>query len=137
MPKSKVKSAAKLKKELDAIFSKYIRLKYADESGMVACYTCSTVKHWKEMQNGHWIPRNNLATRFEERNCRPQCVGCNMFNRGRPDEFAVRLIREGENLEGLIKTKHLIFKVDTLWHQTKIDYYTALVSHNPLSTVLA
>jgi len=26
------------------------------------------------MQNGHWIPRNNLATRFSEDNCRPQCL---------------------------------------------------------------
>ena len=119
----KTKSVAKLKKELDNIFSKYIRLKYADKNGMVKCYTCSTIKHWKEIQNGHWIPRNNLATRFDEDNCRPQCVGCNMFNKGRPDEFAVNLQKEGIDLQERIKTKHRIFKIDWLWYNTKIEYY--------------
>jgi len=118
-----VKSVAKLKKQLDTIFSKYIRLKYANKNGLVKCYTCSTIKHWKEIQNGHWIPRNNLATRFDEDNCRPQCVACNMFNRGRPDEFAVNLQKEGIDLQERIKTKHRIFKPDFNWYNEKIEYY--------------
>lgn len=119
----KSKSLSKLKKELDRVFSIFIRQQYADKNGNVKCYTCSTVKPWKQMQNGHWIPRNNLATRFLEENCRPQCVGCNMFQRGRPDVFAVNLIREGIDLEELQQTKYRIFKVTPVWYESKIAHY--------------
>lgn len=121
-------SMAKLKKKLDALFSQYIRQKYADENGMVKCYTCSTVKHWKEIQNGHWIPRNNLATRFSEENCRPQCVGCNMFQKGRPDEFAVNLIKEGIDIVELQKTRYAVFKIDSIWYESKLQEYTNKIS---------
>lgn len=125
-----MKSLSKLKKKLDTVFSQYIRQKYADQNGMVKCYTCSTVKHWKEMQNGHWIPRNNLATRFSEENCRPQDVGCNMFQQGRPDVFAVNLIKEGIDLEELQKTRYAIFKVDAQWYEDKIKHYESLIRTN-------
>jgi hypothetical protein len=121
------KSLAKLKKELDRVFSLFIRQKYANEDGMVKCYTCSTVKHWKEMQNGHWIPRNNLATRFHEDNCRVQCVGCNMFQKGMPDVFAVNLIKEGVDLVELQKTRYSVFKVDSLWYESKIAHYKSFL----------
>ena len=101
-----------LKKKLDVVFSKYIRHKYADSNGNVACYTCTTVKPIAQMQNGHWIPRNILATRFDERNCRPQCVACNMFQRGRPDVFAVKLLEEygGGELKALQARRQEIIK---------------------------
>jgi hypothetical protein len=124
--KPKVKSISKLKKKLDAIFSKYIRLKYAKD-GYVQCYTCSVCKPVSEMQNGHWIPRNNVATRFSEENCRPQCVGCNMFNKGRPDVFAVNLLKEGIDIVALEQTKYRVFKIDWVWYEEKIEHYTDLV----------
>ena len=46
------------------------------------------------MQNGHYISRSYLATRFDENNCRPQCVGCNVFGGGKPFEFEERLVKE-------------------------------------------
>lgn len=119
----KPKTTAKLKKELDAIFSKWIRAKYADSNGNVKCYTCSVSKPISEMQNGHWIPRNNLATRFSEENCRPQCVGCNMFQKGRPDVFAVNLINEGIDIVKLQQSRYNVFKIDSIWYQNEIEKY--------------
>lgn len=118
----KVKTTARLKKDLDALFSKYIRTKYS-KNGLVKCYTCSVVKPIKEIQNGHWIPRNNLATRFSEENCRPQCVGCNMFQRGRPDVFAVNLIAEGVDIVKLQQSRYSVFKIDSIWYQKRIEEY--------------
>ena|SRR3990167_10524177 len=115
-----------LKGKLDNVFSKYIRLKYA-KNGQVACYTCSVIKPVAEMQCGHWIPRNNLSTRFSEENCRPQCVGCNMFNKGRPDVFSVNLIKEGIDIVALQQTRYRVFKVDEIWYQEQIDKYQKLV----------
>lgn len=80
------------------------------------------------MQNGHWIPRNVLATRFEEQNCRPQCVGCNMFNKGRPDVFSVNLLKEGVDIEKMSQLRYKIFKVDSSWYENKINYYTKLLN---------
>lgn len=123
--KRKVKTQSQLKKELDRVFSLFIRQKYADkQTGMVTCYTCSTRKHWKEMQNGHWIPRNNLSTRFSEENCRVQCVGCNMFQKGRPDVFAVNLLKEGVDIVALEQTKYRVFKIDRTWYEERIAYYS-------------
>lgn len=116
------KTNAKLKKELDSIFSRYIRHKHAKD-GMVKCYTCSVVKPVKEMQNGHWIPRNILSTRFDEMNCRPQCVGCNMFNKGRPDVFALKLLEEygEEKLRELQKRRNEIIRYFP--YEEKIEEY--------------
>ena len=125
--KIKAKPLSWYKKKLDALFSQYIRRKYADKEGQVKCYTCSFKKLWKELQNGHWIPRNNLATRFSEENCRPQCVACNLYQRGRPDVFAVNLIKEGVDLEALMKSKYCIFKVDRKWYENLIEKYQKIL----------
>lgn len=79
---------------LDWIFSKVIRLKNADERGLVSCYTCGIIKHWKEMQCGHFRPRKHLGTRYEEKNCKVQCMNCNCFLSGNLEEFSYRLSQE-------------------------------------------
>lgn len=84
----------KLKKKADALYSQKLRQTAADKNGMVKCYTCSTIKHWKELQCGHFVTRTYTNLRFDPRNTRPQCPGCNMFNQGRLDVFATNLVRE-------------------------------------------
>lgn len=96
------------KKKLDTVFSLYIRNKYVDDRGLVTCYTCHKFGTVKELQNGHFVPRQYLATRWDDRNCRPQCYACNMLYNGQPSAFALRLERETpgivEELERLRKT---------------------------------
>ncbi len=92
--KTKKKTTSQLKKLLDKVFSEYIRQKYANQEGEVTCYTCGVRKFWKEIQNGHFVSRSYLATRFSEDNCRPQCVGCNVFGRGKLAIFATKLDEE-------------------------------------------
>ncbi len=62
------------KKKLDTIFSIYIRTKHSDCDGVVKCFTCGASKVIKKIQNGHFVSRQYLATRWEEDNCRPQCL---------------------------------------------------------------
>ena len=69
-------------KKLDTVFSLYIRQRYADKNGMVKCCTCSTVKHWKEMDCGHFMSRKYMSTRYDEDNCSTQCKSCNVFRYG-------------------------------------------------------
>lgn len=76
----KEKSMSELKEILDGFYSQYIRLKYSTKDGLVKCVTCGVVKFWKDkMQNGHYMPRNKMNTRFHDQNCHPQCENCNVW----------------------------------------------------------
>ena len=125
-----MKSISKLKKELDKWFSLFIRLRGADGFGFVQCFTCQRFKHYKSgMQNGHFQSRSFLSTRFDEENCQPQCVGCNMFKSGEQYKFSVNL----DNKYGKGKAKQLEFEARQIQkfsradYQEKISYYKSLV----------
>ncbi len=79
MPKRKRKSIVK---ELDSVFSQYVRRRDSNLDGYVECATCGTCKPVKQMQNGHFQSRGKYPTRWHEHNTGPQCVGCNMFKQG-------------------------------------------------------
>jgi len=89
--------------DADLIFSQFIRLKYADKSGLVTCYTCPTTKHFTLMQNGHYLKRAHLYLRWDERNCRPQCQNCNEFLSGNMAEYTKRLDQECKGLPDILK----------------------------------
>ena len=124
-----MKTISKLKKELDTIFSLYIRLRESEE-GLVQCFTCGKVSHYKSgMQNGHFQSRKHLSTRWSETNCQVQCVGCNMFKAGEQYKFSVALdskYGEGtaEELELLART---IMQVSRIDYEDKISYYKEAV----------
>lgn len=82
---------SKLKREADAWFSRATRVRFANSEGMVKCFTCSNVKHWKELQCGHFMSRQFNSTRYEEFNTAPQCYGCNVMHQGRQYEFGLEL----------------------------------------------
>ena len=90
----KQKTHAKLKKELDKVFSQYIRYYYADHKGYVECYTCGVQKPVKQMQAGHFQSRKHMSTRWHENNVRPQCVKCNMYSQGEQYLFGLNLDKE-------------------------------------------
>lgn len=122
----KTKTTSQLKKELDKIFSQYIRLKYS-RNGNCVCYTCGAVREIKKIQNGHFIARSYLATRFDEDNCRPQCVGCNMFGKGKPLEFEERLKKElgPKRVEDMKRKRNDIVKYYP--YESEIERYKELV----------
>ena len=88
---SMVGSRDNLEDRLDAIFSLYVRLRYADHAGYVACYTCTRRFMWSEVDCGHWKPRANHGTRWEDDNCAAQCSECNRVFGGRPETFEENL----------------------------------------------
>ncbi len=123
--KPKAKKKSYWVKKLDEVFSRYIRQKYADEFGMVRCFTCDSKKHWEEMQNGHYISRGHMATRWDEENCRVQDAACNVFKNGNYVEYSHRLLKEigEEGLDALMAKKKEIKQWSIKEIQEKIDYY--------------
>ncbi len=118
--KGKKKSLSKYKKELDAIFSKYIRAKYKKE-----CYTCGVTG--KALQCGHFVSRLYLATRWDESNCRPQCVGCNIWGAGKPLDFEERLKEElgVDVVEEMKARRKQLLNPTRTFYEEQIDLYTA------------
>jgi len=123
--KKKKKTRSKLIKELDAIFSRYIRLLYADKKWMVMCYTCWKKEHWKKAQNGHFISRKYLISRRDVENCRVQCVWCNIFKSWNYIEYTRKMIDEKwrEFVEHLVKQKKKIYKIKTYELEEMIKEY--------------
>jgi hypothetical protein len=117
-PKTAVKMA-------DRAFSNYIRLKYADENGMIECFTCGERRSIKEMDCGHYVSRQHKSLRWDERNAHPQCWACNRFNEGRKDEYALRLIKKygPDILNQLQVEKHqALYKADINFRELTDKY---------------
>ena len=121
----KTKTHAKLKKELDKVFSQYIRWAYADDNGLVECYTCNVKKPVKEMQNGHMQSRKHTSTRWHENNCRPQCVKCNIYSEGEKIRSYRRLCSEigVEKVDDIIQLSNKTVKYSKLDIQYLIEIY--------------
>lgn len=93
-----------LKKVLIDIFSIWIRTRYADEQGIVKCFTCGRIDYWWEMDCGHWERSNNYGTKWDEENCQVQCTRCNITMSGNYERFAEHLqTRYGNDI--LLKLK--------------------------------
>jgi hypothetical protein len=83
------------KRKLWSIFSEYIRRRDADENGMVKCISCPTIKHWKEVDAGHFRPKSlGLPVYFVEKNVHPQCTYCNHVKEGNAYEYGLALIEK-------------------------------------------
>lgn len=88
--------------DLDLIFSRYIRSKYADKNGMVKCYTCPSIEPINMIENGHYISRKHMFLRFDERNCRPQCNVCNSMKYGNMAAYTEQLEKESPGLPDIL-----------------------------------
>lgn len=130
----KKESISKLKKKLDALFSRYIRYYWAIEhTGDIQfdrCYTCDRTQEVKALQNSHYIPRQILTTRYDENNCRPACYACNMLYGGMIAEYGERLKEEiGEDAVKELIQKQRDYragnyeKMDIDWYKEKIKEY--------------
>lgn len=62
------------------LLQKLVRMKAADDHGMVSCVTCGKRIHYKEADGGHWLAKGSCS-RFalDETNIHCQCKGCNGF----------------------------------------------------------
>lgn len=102
----------KAKARADEWMSKYIRLRDANENGYGRCISCGKVVHWSEADNGHFINRGHLNTRYDEQNCNLQCRSCNRFDEGNSEGYRRGLIAKyGEKIiDHLYLKKHLFRK---------------------------
>ena len=125
-----MKTISKLKKDLDKVFSLYIRLRYASKDGIVKCFTCDKTAHYKKMHAGHFMSRKHHATRWNEDNVQVQCPKCNLFGQGEQYAFGKLLdirIAEGkaEELQELSRTTVKYMRYE---YEDMIKYYKEKVN---------
>lgn len=125
--KVKLQSISLLKRKADKASSLYVRQKYADETGQAECYTCGKFDQWKNLQCGHFVSRNNSATRYDLDNLRVQCAGCNVWGRGRLNIFAAKLLDE----LGTTRFKALLARGRSTHQFTRPELEAIIKQHTP------
>lgn len=64
------------------LFSAFIRQR---DNGK--CFTCGSVRPWKEQQAGHYIHGKHTPIYFDPFNVHCQCIVCNHFRSGNRDVY--------------------------------------------------
>ncbi len=91
--KRKVKSIARHVDDAAKAMQLFVRVKAADNDGVVSCVTCGVRRHYKDgMQGGHFISRKWLATKLMEENINPQCKCCNGPLGGNMIQYTIYMI---------------------------------------------
>lgn len=128
-PKRKTRS--QLVKELDKVFSEYIRRR---DDGK-PCVTCDVRKPWREMQACHYISRGKYGTRWDETNVHAGCYRCNVLLKGNYTEYALFMVQTyGAEHLSYLKDKSLNApKITTPEIEEKIaDYKERLAKLNTI-----
>lgn len=119
MPKSSLKT------RLDTVFAMFIRLRDAMPNGMFRCISCGRLLPFDQSDCGHYINRQHMATRFNEKNCNAQCRKCNRFDEGNIQGYRRGLIAKyGEPTILMLEAmKNQINKISDFEYRAMIDYY--------------
>lgn len=118
------KSLSTLIHELDGHFSRFIRFRDSVD-GKTICFTCGKKMTFTESQCGHFIDRDQMPTRYDERNCHAVCEECNCYDPDHKAKYAQRMNEiygSEETLRLFLKSKGLQkfarFEIEDL-----INYY--------------
>lgn len=101
------------------VFSLYIRLKHSDENGFCTCYTCGAIRYFSDLDCGHGVGRQHKATKFDEKNNRPQCKPCNAWGQGKADVFKEKM--DLEHGPGTWELMNFKSKQPFSWGQFEVD----------------
>lgn len=119
----------KLEQKAWSIFSKFIRLRDCDKSGGCNCCTCGKYIYFgSDMHAWHWISRQYQSTKFHEKNVHWQCVGCNIFGKGKPELHELFIVenhgkKTRDELLELVRDE----KSNPHKYKTTEEYYTGII----------
>ncbi len=133
-------SIPRLEKELDSVFSKYIRLRDALKTTWTTthlkCFTCDDLIEVPKAHNMHFISRWVKQFRFSEANCRWWCYKCNIHLKWNYIEYFTRLEKDiwRDKIDEMISKKHEIYKYDNLIMLAMIAEYKGKIQKIDKST---
>jgi len=115
--------------KVDRVFPRYIRELNAVD-GYCTCFTCGAKVMIMLTDCGHFRSRRNMATRWNEYNCAPQCINCNRARSGVYDVFRAKQVDKYglQTVENLVRLSHQTVKytsaeLDTIYqnYREKLD----------------
>jgi len=90
MTTPKQKSLPVLIHELDAVFSRFIRLRDTKD-GVIRCFICGAKLSFQEAQVMHFIDRDQMPTRYDEMNCHAGCEDCNCYDSSHHGRYSEKM----------------------------------------------
>lgn len=126
LTKPKTIKIGPIKKKAWAIFSRYIRLRAADENGLAKCFTCEIWSPWEYLQGGHFIPGRGNRVLYDERQVHPQCSHCNTTLHGNWTVYLVKMTDlHGPNVVSeMILTAKVTLQMKAYEHQGIYEKYS-------------
>lgn len=111
--------------DLDAVYSRYLRLKAADKSGFCECYTCGGKVRWQEAQCSHFIGRAHLYLRWDSRNTVVACSDCNIGLQGNIPSYSRKLELQSPGLVQILQEEsHIVYKPSISELKERISEYS-------------
>ena len=123
LKRKKLPSLAKLKRRLDILFSQWIRKRdQRSADGYGPCVTCGT---FSKLQASHFIPRQHLAVRWDERNVHGACAYCNCWQHGNLIAYTLYMQnRYGQDVvDELMRLKRTTVKMTRSDYETLLEKY--------------
>lgn len=115
------------KNRLDRIFSIYVRLRDTDSQGYGSCISCNRYIHYSDSDAGHFVSRDRMTTRWNEKNVHLQCRNCNRFRSGEQYSQSLNIQRRyGDSApEILLAESHKTSKMTDFEVEALIQHYRA------------
>lgn len=79
--------------KLDRVFSLYIRLRDSN-NGYFRCISCGRILPYEQADAGHYVNRQHMSLRYDEKNVNAQCRHCNRFLEGNMQDYRQGLIKK-------------------------------------------
>jgi hypothetical protein len=105
----------------DKWFSLFIRLRDSNDNGIATCCTCGKMTSFKKLDCGHYVKRQHMGVRYNEKNCHAQCRECNWLKQGNDVKYHAFIIEKyGQQTHDLLKSaergssKHTDFELSLL-----------------------
>ncbi len=126
MKRGKRSPEKKAKDKLWTLVSIFVRTRHTDpHTGLVPCYTCGVVKHWKEGDAGHAIPGRHNKVLFDLDLLRFQCKSCNGPKSGNQYIFGKKL--NEENGDGWFEQKQIDSHGTVKWYLSDYQEMTEAI----------
>ena len=131
MKKKSTLTTPKLKKKLDRLFSKFIKLR---DGGLefFKCISCQKTKPLSQFNAGHYWSRRYMSTRYDEKNVNGQCIYCNMHLSGNIQGYQIGLIKKyGEEI-----LQHLEIKKNNISNMGRFEFEVLINEYNDKIKIL-
>jgi hypothetical protein len=131
MKKKSTLTTPKLKKKLDRLFSKFIKLR---DGGLefFKCISCQKTKPLSQFNAGHYWSRRYMSTRYDEKNVNGQCIYCNMHLSGNIQGYREGLIKKyGEEI-----LTHLEIKKNNISNMGRFEFEVLINEYNDKIKIL-